>query len=297
MLSLILCVLMLLFAGAGDAAAQPQEQKIAYTGPSELEFGESRIVRPSTINSPPRFGSAINPTRATPGQNWPTSSDLEKLFQAQPLSTEVQARFQKPTGALAEPAAAPPPSTPPNVRPAPSIGEREDATSSLPAVAKAASNARREWFAWWEKCRPRVSDRTHASKAVRQFHRRVPGRQVRHTTTASTRTKEAAAASSSDRSHTPLVSPRLNVMLACPAGQSSNCKIASQRIPLTDANVRHPPAAIRIGSAEQVKRRRARLTSIGAPDAVRLVVVRNRRDQRKAARWGTACKARPLERS
>jgi hypothetical protein len=274
MVSLILCVLALSFVGAGDVAARQrsQEQKIAYTGLAESAFRKSTFVGPPAINAPLRLGSATEPL-ASPAQNSPASSDVEKLFQSQPMSNEVQARFQKPSGALAghpaELALPSPPSTPPTA----SRRQREDITSSLRA-STAASHRRREWFAWWSKCHPRASNRTHASKAIDVTRRPAPGlRQARQMARTPTGATEAP--------------PR--------SGAAHSVKNASQRISLSQRKVLHPPAAKRIVAADRVKRRPAHLTSLALQEANRLAVVRHRRDHAKAVRWRTACKARAVD--
>jgi hypothetical protein len=299
MISHILCalVLALSLAGARDVAARQRspEPNIAHAGPAEKAFRDSRISGPSITDLPLRFGSATEPPRASPAQNSPTSSDFDKLFQAQPMSNAAQARFQKPASASADPAASSARPSAPLRPPTASRGVREDITSSLPAAAMPAPHTRREWFAWWEKCRPRVSNRKDAGKAVEQARWRLPGRQVRHTTTNNTMAKEATAASDPDRSRKPVVSPPRKLVLACSAGHSRKCE-NNQRIPPRHSKVSHPPLASRIVSAERVKRRRARLTSLRVHDAMRLAVVRNRRDHQKAPLW-QACKARRSERS
>jgi len=179
MISHILCalVLALSLAGARDVAARQRspEPNIAHAGPAEKAFRDSRISGPSITDLPLRFGSATEPPRASPAQNSPTSSDFDKLFQAQPMSNAAQARFQKPASASADPAASSARPSAPLRPPTASRGVREDITSSLPAAAMPAPHTRREWFAWWEKCRPRVSNRKDAGKAVEQARWRLPG--------------------------------------------------------------------------------------------------------------------------
>jgi hypothetical protein len=277
MVSLILCVLVLALSclGASDVAARQEKRKIAYTGLAESAFRESTLLGPSEINPPQRFGSATEPPRASPAQNSPASSDVEKLFQAQPMSNEVQARFQRPAGALADHAAGLALSSQPSTPPTASRRERADITSSLPA-STSASHPRREWFAWWSKCHPRASNRTHASKATVITHRPAPGlRQTHQMARAITAAKEA--------------SPTLVA--------AHSVKNASQRISPSQREVLHPPAAKRIVAADRIKKRRARLTSLAVQDGTRFAVVRHRRDHAKAVRWQTACKALRLERS
>jgi len=270
MIPLVLCglVLVLSLAGASDVAARQSNQHpgIAYTGLVDSAFRESRVIGPPALIAPLRFGSATDPLRASPAQNSPASSDVEKLFQSQPMSNEVQARFQKPSGALADHAAELAlPSTPPTA------SRRQ--TSSLRGSASV-SHPRREWFAWWSKCHPRASNPRQASKAIEVTRRPTPGlRQARQMARATTGATEAPPRSVAARS----------------------VKNASQRISLNRRKALHPPAAKRIVAADRVKRRPARLASLALQEANRLAVARHRRDRAKAVRWQTACKARAVD--